>query len=238
MHIRGNNLPGSRTACSHLPLAGSSCPCFSHRMEHMTALARRSEAISFALRVLVDPKRDEVTAGGVASRPRVERDRAADPRAVLHPYGKVNEPLEDSLLLCEQSTVALLLDICREQGDERKESGGGSEAKRRERGGEGTRTGDAHRERFPARHEVVQLQRLQETGLLQLLARLHVVTLEEIPMRAERVDALVEAYLRLLRPLRRLCARDVTSARIQEGVRREWRNAHLDTSPAGSARRP
>ena len=67
--------------------------------------------------------------------------------------------------------------------------------------------------RLIAIHEVVQLQPLEESRLLQLLARLHVVVLEEVPVGADQVHALVEAGLGFLRPLRCLCARGVTSAR-------------------------
>ena len=70
---------------------------------------------------------------------------------------------------------------------------------------EGTRTRDAHRERLAAVHEVVELQRLEEARLPELLARLGLGVLEELPVDGERAHALVEADLRLLRPLRGLC---------------------------------
>ena len=79
-------------------------------MEHMAALTWRAEAISFALGVFAHPERDEVTAGGVTPGPRVERDRVADLRAVLHPHGKVREALENGFLLRKHG---LLLLCCR-----------------------------------------------------------------------------------------------------------------------------
>ena len=69
------------------------------------------------------------------------------------------------------------------------------------------RTCDAHGEDLPAVHELVELDGLQEPRVLQVLAGFQLVALEEDPVRLERSDAFVEAYLRLLRPLCRLCVR-------------------------------
>ena len=67
------------------------------------------------------------------------------------------------------------------------------------------RTCDAHLQNLPSIHQLVQLHRLQQPRLLQVLAVLQLVALEEAPVRRERLYALVEADLRLLRPLGRFC---------------------------------
>ena len=87
------------------------------------------------------------------------------------------------------------------------------------------RTCDAHLQNLAAVHEVVELDGLEEPRLLDVLAVLELVLLEELPVRRERAHALVEAYLRFLCPLCRLCRRRAQQWMIPVSACCPWRKA-------------
>lgn len=98
-------------------------------------------------------------------------------------------------------------------GSRREEKG---RTKNEERSAESGRTCDAHSENLPAVHELIQLHGLEEPELLQVFTRLPLVLLQQFLVRQQRGDALVEAYLRLLRPLGRFCMPQTTSTSTQQ----------------------
>lgn len=80
-----------------------------------------------------------------------------------------------------------------------------SAATRRRKRGQGGRTGDAELQRLAAVHELVQPDALEEAGLPQLLCRCDLLAVEELHVRLQHGEALLQADVRLLRPQRCLC---------------------------------
>ena len=93
----------------------------------MRVLIRGDEAERLRVRVRADPQRDELAPRRVPPCARLELDRLAVPRAVLHPHGDARQPLEDGLLLVDHD-----LHLLWEGGRGGVSAAGGSAAEKRE----------------------------------------------------------------------------------------------------------